>query len=591
MAYVQPNSIVQLFKGINLDNRYLHTIYFASESAQNSWFSSKVTYTFQQISYTRYTRNSIKLKADTTDIIDCTYLRFKNDRSVDKWFYAFITAVEYVNENTCLISYEIDVMQTWFIQSGTIRPSFVVREHVTNDTFGLHLEHEPVGSEVYDCDRATATSPDAPNDVNDLFDPYIAVVNTSGQPNDAASPQPYPPVVVDPMVNNNLVVATKMFRLPLASMTTFKDVLDEIMGGNWDEKERKEDVIDMFMFPSKFALPTVQQNTHAVSVTHLATFDGYRPKNKKLYGYPYSYLQLTTKDGGGSMYKWEYFFDVFSDDQYAVPFTCYGNAIGGGTICCYPTMYNGIQDNLDAKVVMNDFPKIPYSYDAYEAWIASGGKTRLDNEVKITNARGVSGIVSSIGSAIASTVSGANQIYSGVTSTSQTSGRHLQRTGLAQAEQIAGGANEIVQGGVGVANAITNYIEAQNKIEYEWKDANYVPNQVVGAPTPNLAVAKDVLGLYFYNVHVRVSEMIKIDDFFSCYGYAINQVKQPNLTGRRYWNFVQTQGAVIDGNMPSSSKEAIARIFDGGITFWHNGDNVGNYAISTSQGSIDNPIV
>ena len=54
---------------------------------------------------------------------------------------------------------------------------------------------------------------------------------------------------------------------------------------------------------------------------------------------------------------------------------------------------------------------------------------------------------------------------------------------------------------------------------------------------------------------------------------------------------MQTEGAVIAGDMPSSSKEAIGRIFNSGITFWHNGDNVGNYAISTSNGSINNPIV
>ena len=34
MAYVAPNSTLQLFKGINLDNRYLHTIYFANATAQ-----------------------------------------------------------------------------------------------------------------------------------------------------------------------------------------------------------------------------------------------------------------------------------------------------------------------------------------------------------------------------------------------------------------------------------------------------------------------------------------------------------------------------------------------------------------------------
>ena len=85
--------------------------------------------------------------------------------------------------------------------------------------------------------------------------------------------------------------------------------------------------------------------------------------------------------------------------------------------------------------------------------------------------------------------------------------------------------------------------------------------------------------------------MKRLDDFLSCYGYAVNRVKQPNLTGRQYWNFVQTENAVIAGDMPASSKEAIGRIFDGGITFWHDGDQVGNYTQSVSQGSINNPIV
>ena len=90
---------------------------------------------------------------------------------------------------------------------------------------------------------------------------------------------------------------------------------------------------------------------------------------------------------------------------------------------------------------------------------------------------------------------------------------------------------------------------------------------------------------------MRDDEAKRIDDFFSCYGYAINKVKAPNLTGRQYWNFVQTENAVIAGNMPASSKDAISRIFDSGITFWHNGDNVGNYAISVTNDTINNPII
>ena len=153
MAYIQPNSTIQFFKGINLDNRYMHTIYFASANAQNTWFTGKVNKTISGHSYQRYTINQLKVKGDATEFLEYTYMRFMNDRSIDMWFYAFITGIDYINENTVLITYEIDVMQTWFIQKGTVRPCMVLREHVTDDTFGHNLEAEPIGSDVYDADE------------------------------------------------------------------------------------------------------------------------------------------------------------------------------------------------------------------------------------------------------------------------------------------------------------------------------------------------------------------------------------------------------------------------------------------------------
>jgi hypothetical protein len=86
------------------------------------------------------------------------------------------------------------------------------------------------------------------------------------------------------------------------------------------------------------------------------------------------------------------------------------------------------------------------------------------------------------------------------------------------------------------------------------------------------------------------------------YGYATNMIKTPNINagsagGRRHWNFVKTDGAMIRGNMPATSKAAIAKIFDGGLFFWNpaNGnDNIGNFNQSHVSGDtthITNPIV
>ena len=157
MAYIQPNSTVHLFKGINLDNRYLHTIYFASESAQNTWFTSKVTsaLTFSNLMYRRYEDNALKIEIDANSLLGVTYMRFKNTRTGGKWFYAFVLGTDYINETTSVVYYEIDVMQTWFIQNGSIRPCMVKREHVNDDTVGANLTTEPIGSDVYDSEYLT----------------------------------------------------------------------------------------------------------------------------------------------------------------------------------------------------------------------------------------------------------------------------------------------------------------------------------------------------------------------------------------------------------------------------------------------------
>ena len=574
MSYVQPNSIVQLFKGINLDNRYMHTIYFASESAQNTWFTSKVTYTFQQISYTRYTKNTIKLKADTTDIMDCTYLRFKNDRNVDKWFYAFITSVEYVNENTCLIAYEIDVMQTWFIQSGSIRPCRVLREHVSDDTFGANLEVEPVGSDVYKMDLITRSN---------LFTETSLIVNITPTRNLPSSE----------VVNNDLFNCTEFLvaqcrdaqgNVNASALANIARSIGTLLGGNWDVNEQSAELLDLFTFPTAFSSTSVASNTHTITVNHPTSMGTYTPKNKKLLTYPYTYLGGTTKDGDSGIYRWEYFAGINTAGQ--VTFKAYGSPIAGGQIMCYPHTYDGVIDNIDCKMVMDNFPKNPFAYDAYQAWVASGGKTRLETQRDITNIRGLTALMKSASNLTM------GQGMNGV-STAGRNAYSMEQNG-ATANGIAGmtgGLNSTIQASLNYVETALNVVEAKNKINYQFADAYYAPTMVMGSATPNLAVSLDELDFHFFNVYVEEDEAKRLDDFFSCFGYQVNRVKTPNITGRQYWNFVQTENCVIAGNMPSSSKEAIARIFDGGITFWHNGDNVGNYAISTSSGTINNPIV
>lgn len=583
MAYVAPNSTLQLFKGINLDNRYLHTIYFANEAAQDTWFTSKATVglTFNNLMYRRTGSNAVKVEADATALQDVTYLRFKNTRTRNKWYYAFVTYTDYVNENTAIVYYEIDVMQTWFIQAGTIRPCNVLREHVNDDSFGANLEAEPIGSDIYECDVIPYVSEDG-----DLFRDYSVVVNTSDNPNDHTWQGVQVPAT--PIRNNSLLNGTRFILLDPSDENGLRNqigALITLMNGSWESGEKPIEVIDMFTFPTQFCNTEVGQNTHQIEVTHPANLGGYTPKNRKLFGYPYSFLYITTKDGDTSTLRWELFDNMLVSDN-TVEFRCYGNPIGGGQIECFPLRYAGINSNIDVGLKMDNFPKNPFTYDAYQAWVASGGKARLEREQTITNVRGVTALASAYSSAFMGGMTGASQFGSNAL--------NLGGSNTAVMTDLSGmsrGANRVIQGAAGVVSTAMDVMEAQNKIGYAWADARYQPNIVVGTSTPNLSVAMHSLDFYFFNAYVKPEEMKRLDDFLSCYGYAVNRVKQPNLTGRRYWNFVQTENAVIAGDMPASSKEAIGRIFDGGITFWHDGDQIGNYTQSVSQGSINNPIV
>ena len=584
MSYIQPNSIIQLFKGINLDNRYMHTIYFASVSAQNTYFASKVFRSFQNVSYVRYTANRVKLKCDATEIMDCTYLRFQNDRSVDMWYYAFINAVEYVNENTAIVTFEIDVMQTWFIQKGSIQPCLVRREHVTSDNIEGNLEPEPVGGEHWEGDALTYTS-----DYVDLFANYVYVVSTTGEPNETGSFVPHTGYKIMPMSNNNMLIGAKQY-IFADNASALKDQLNQIMGGNWDEQERKEDVIDMFAFPAYFANSDVAANTHQLTIAHPTTLDGYTPKNNKLYTYPYSYLMATTMNGDSANYQWENFFDVYPLTSFNVNFTAYGNPIGGGMIHCYPDNYQSIANNIDAGIVIDNFPKVPYSYDAYQAWVASGGQTRYNDLKQLTTLRG-------IGRGINAGTNLETGIIGGLLNTSVGAAQTAVGFKGGDPSSVYQGINTGLQGVGQTMNAVGNFMqevaamkEAQNKVKYTFNDAMYTPNQVVSSASPTLTCAERKINFYFFNMHLKLEELKRCDNFFSMYGYASNRVKVPNLTGRQYWNFVQTENAVIAGNMPASSKEAIGRIFDGGITFWHNGDQIGNYNQSISYTTINNPI-
>ena len=579
MGYVAPSGIIQLFKGIALDNRYMHTIYFANESQQDAWFTAKYnaglatkkSFGFDKNSYSRPTVQRIKLKINVEEILGVTYMRFKNRAGM--WFYAFINYVEYINENTTAVSYEIDVMQTWFISRATLNPCMVLREHVSNDTFGEHLESEPVGSDVYDLDNISC--PDMDSHFNE--DDYI-VVETSA---DAHHPPTGGDYSAGDSITHGIYTPTWHYYNVLNDGGV-NEIYDAIYNclGSWALGESQAEIFSIIQFPGHF----IHNPEETYAIKHPNNLNGYVPQNKKLYGFPYSYLLISTMDGTTAQYRWEYFQGDVTD-EHDIQFRLLANERSTGCIALYPTYYNRITDNFDAKIVMDNFPKCSFAYDAYQAWIASGGKTKVEYEAGLAEQRGAYAKESIWGNMALDlteqTFTLADQLNRAANAEDSaaafSAGMGAAKTGTKMVQNV-------FNASIAAQQTELSLDEARHKKEFAFKDAKYAPNVVVGTQSPTLASGYKKLRYRFFNAHVRKEELVKIDDFLTVYGYSINKVDVPHIHNRPYWNFIQTRGCNVTGEIPASSLAAINNIFDGGIFFWANGDNIGNFEVGGRNG-------
>ena len=87
---------------------------------------------------------------------------------------------------------------------------------------------------------------------------------------------------------------------------------------------------------------------------------------------------------------------------------------------------------------------------------------------------------------------------------------------------------------------------------------------------------------FAYAVSITYEFAKRIDDFFSMFGYKVNAVKIPNVTGRTNWNYVKTQGCYIKADIPQEDLNEIKSMFDKGITFWNNPSTFMDYSQSNA---------
>lgn len=147
---IAPQTNIRLLKvPFELDNK--NQLTFTNVNSQTDYFLSLPYLLIDNCSYQRHD-NYINFPTHIDSILHYNYVMYQNDNYSDKYFYSFITNMEYVNDNLTRVYIETDCFQTW--QFDIIYHNmFVEREHVNNDAIGLHTIPEGLETGPYICDH------------------------------------------------------------------------------------------------------------------------------------------------------------------------------------------------------------------------------------------------------------------------------------------------------------------------------------------------------------------------------------------------------------------------------------------------------
>mgnify|MGYP003503747169 CR=1 FL=1 len=523
MSQLEPSTTIRLFSGIRLNNKYHDTIYFSSLSNQNSFFSNP-TFILTNQSYQRVSIGKLRINLSYEQVSNCNYLSFQNSAFSDKWIYCFITDISYISNNVCEIIYEIDVLQTYMFDI-TIPPCFVEREISETDAMYEHLETETieygpiVGASIRESNDGTGALG------HNYFEDYVAMVFLTNEEPDIGNVWNTitPGLQLSGVINGFYIY---IFDISTAgNISHLYSVLENIQKGDGTSEDSNNSIIDIRLFP-KDLIFTPASLGYLKSITieiekPTKIQNSYVPRNKKLLQYPYTYLTLT--DG---ILTNDFNFEFFSSNKAYFTLTGVPGATNPSVVCSagkYKTDATALSNPL-YNMTIQDFPKLSYLYDTYQDYIKSGGfKKDLAN-----------GIISS-GGLIASAFTG----------------------------NVAGA----VGGTMGLLNSINNFTVA-----------NSAASQAKGSTSADTLYATGKKQFYFITNQITEEYARIIDDYFDRYGYVCRRIKQPNISSRPSWNYTKTNGCNVYGNVPNIYLDKIANIYDAGITYWKNGNLVGNYS-------------
>ena len=563
--YIAPNTNIKILKNCPLDESFNHTIYFNNAEEQRDYFSSLCPsgrYNLTKQSYQRVRKGAMRVEIKAEDLYDCNYLMFQNESFGNKWFYAFITSVEYVNNITSEITFMIDPMQTWFFDY-TLKESFVEREHSATDVVGDNTIPESVdlGSDYLFLNTHTCG---LYNDEHVYV--IIATFYASERFIDGHSVWTWKPTE-DGRDTDCRTINGVLNGLYYTICKTPDDVNRFVETANVDLKS--DGIIAIFDVPRKMVENSEGTlglwsgvTRHIIHSPKRQTRLGtYTPRNKKLLTAPYNQLYVTDKQGRSVAFPYEFFDDDSDTCDFSLSL-CMSNTPSAVIMPIHYLSNGSAQEtygNTDQMMSLTGWQPSSYSTDYYKAWWSQNGTALGINLMSdVVNL----GTASAFGYGVPSPLS------------LQNGKGFLAGTPIEKGGGISGEHNLAPVVG-GVTNLITDVASTMNQVRI----ARMQPPQAHGNGGVSIIQGMELLDFLFGQKCIRPEYARIIDDYFDMFGYATHRKKVPNRNVRPHWTYTKTIGCVITGNISSDDRSMICSIYDKGITFWKNGSEVGNYSL------------
>ena len=370
---------MQYFRNLNLSPGYENAMYYATTAAKDADFTALATaaLTENSVSYVYKDRNAFRSALPISTLYNVRYMRFKNTSFENKWFYAFVTSVDYVNNGLTEVTFELDDLMTW-MGDFTLEPCLVLREHTATDNAYEHLVEEdlPTGDYVLAAKEEVATN----------SDPRL-VMSVARNSSSVGAVGQY---------KGNLLAGAeyKPYDISPSGQAALETDIDALIAAYQSDAMISAQVVIGAMVPQAASqalepLPVINNFT-GVYKPDAHTIGNYTPKNKKLFNYPYAVMSVFNSEGSEQEFRYEFFADHYAH------FYVFGIAADAPELAIIPSRYknSGITYIEDQMMLMKQWPQASLAIDQYKAWVAQmtsgGGWVSVAGRIVKDVARGAS---------------------------------------------------------------------------------------------------------------------------------------------------------------------------------------------------------